>query len=682
MSSLIHQWHRVLAVGCLALSAFSCGGDLPIGANAGRIVSLNINPVFQAAGGAAGVVQFERVRVLILRADGSIAVDRMVDFPAGVDEISLLLDVPLSPTAPPTGEEFQLNLEMLNAVGEVVFRGGPSSVRARQGTPLPPVDIPTQYSGPGATAVRVTLDRTDVQLEPAATVTLTATAFDAAGAPLPSTPVQWTSSNPAVARLADPTQGVVTAGAVRGDATITARLVTGQIATAQIRVRLIATAIARVSGNGQSCAVGDPLAAPLVVRVTSATGAPVDGVPVTFRVVSGGGTLGSASVTTGLEGTASTTFTAGNRPGVVQLEASADGLTGSPIAFSVTCAPGAPSQLVFVTSPTDGVVDQPLSPFTVEVQDRFENRVSTATGAVSLTLLGASAGVTLGGPTSADVTAGRAMFSGVTVSGAASALRIRATMGAGITPAESAPFNIAPPAPRTGDVSGTVVDGRTGNAVSAATVVLTSSAGQDIAAVSTTGGGVFTVPDVPAGDYTLSVSATGYATASQSITVVAAQTTTVNVALSSSQASGTVSIVLTWGAEPRDMDSHLYPQGGARVFYGNQGDCAVACLDRDDTDGFGPETMTIKVTASTLWTYGVYNYSGTGTFSGSPARVQVYVGNTLVRTYDAPSGTGRWWTLFRLRNGTIEDVNTISDVDIVPASLRAAMQAMPRKMAR
>jgi hypothetical protein len=64
------------------------------------------------------------------------------------------------------------------------------------------------------------------------------------------------------------------------------------------------TAIAQVSGDGQTGLVGQTLANPLVVKVTDASGDPVEGVSVQWAA-QGGGSVSSTAVETGTDGLAS-----------------------------------------------------------------------------------------------------------------------------------------------------------------------------------------------------------------------------------------------------------------------------------------------------------------------------------------------------------------------------------------
>lgn len=90
-------------------------------------------------------------------------------------------------------------------------------------------------------------------------------------------------------------------------------------------------------------AVGTALPMPFVAVVHDAGGNPVQGVPVIFEVVSGGGSLGGASSATILsndDGRASVVLTLGPDPGVANnvVHARFEGLTGLPAVFTASAA--------------------------------------------------------------------------------------------------------------------------------------------------------------------------------------------------------------------------------------------------------------------------------------------------------------------------------------------------------
>lgn len=124
-------------------------------------------------------------------------------------------------------------------------------------------------------------------------------------------------------------------------------------------------------------------------------------------------------------------------------------------------------------------------------------------------------------------------------------------------------------------------------------------------------------------------------------------------------------IVLNWGKSPSDLDSHLsFPDN--HIFF-SQKNGNKANLDVDDTDSYGPETITIdKKKFGEVYHYFVHDYSNkqdlnATALSASNAKVFVYVGQSLVKTYYVPTNKkGNVWNLFKINeNGEIEDINTI-----------------------
>ncbi|HAU5790770.1 TPA: tetratricopeptide repeat protein [Citrobacter freundii] len=125
-------------------------------------------------------------------------------------------------------------------------------------------------------------------------------------------------------------------------------------------------------------------------------------------------------------------------------------------------------------------------------------------------------------------------------------------------------------------------------------------------------------------------------------------------------------VVLSWGKNPADLDSHLMFPGGHIYFVKKAGQDAN--LDVDDTDSYGPETVTItKKHFGETYTYAVQDFTNKGDpssvwLSASSAKVFVYVGSSLVRSYSVPTGkAGNIWTVFKLNpNGEFEDINRMS----------------------
>jgi plastocyanin len=99
-----------------------------------------------------------------------------------------------------------------------------------------------------------------------------------------------------------------------------------------------ATQISKSGGDNQDAATSAAVDTPPSVLVRDAANVPVPGVPVTFAVGSGGGTVTPTSaVNTGQDGIAAvTSWTMGASAGQNTLTATATGLTGSPLTFTAT----------------------------------------------------------------------------------------------------------------------------------------------------------------------------------------------------------------------------------------------------------------------------------------------------------------------------------------------------------
>src|SRR5690606_35654006 len=78
-------------------------------------------------------------------------------------------------------------------------------------------------------------------------------------------------------------------------------------------------ALRRISGDGQTATVGQPLPQPLVVEVTDAYGNPVSGVGVEWLAGAGGGLVNASTATTDAAGRAQATWTLGPRAGEQRL---------------------------------------------------------------------------------------------------------------------------------------------------------------------------------------------------------------------------------------------------------------------------------------------------------------------------------------------------------------------------
>ncbi|MCU0824897.1 MAG: Cna protein B-type domain protein, partial [Leptospira sp.] len=126
-------------------------------------------------------------------------------------------------------------------------------------------------------------------------------------------------------------------------------------------------------------------------------------------------------------------------------------------------------------------------------------------------------------------------------------------------------------------------------------------------------------------------------------------------------------IVLTWGAKPRDLDSHLQygTNSGDRIVWNRRTPLGEGNgnLDFDVVTGFGPETITLQ---GAIWNqpnryYSIFNWSNEALMGVSGANVRVFKGSVgEVRNYSVGAGhSNRWWKIFCVQQDqTIKDVGT------------------------
>ncbi|WP_127558589.1 carboxypeptidase-like regulatory domain-containing protein [Saccharospirillum alexandrii] len=217
-----------------------------------------------------------------------------------------------------------------------------------------------------------------------------------------------------------------------------------------------------------------------------------------------------------------------------------------------------------------------------------------------------------------------------------------------------------------GDMTGHVSDAITGDRLANTAINLRS--GHDVKAgdISETGStnaqGEYEFSNVEAGDYTVEVVLAGYSTAYKNITIEGMSTLSQYLAIAPSLPEGQMRLVLTWGATPRDLDSHLLVPNGAsteHLFYGKKS-VDGASLDRDDASAYGPETITITNVKTGTYTYYIYSYSGGSNFrfSNSDVEVSLYDDTGLIAQMTPPEGVGYQWNVLTF-DGTLTIVNTI-----------------------
>ena len=131
---------------------------------------------------------------------------------------------------------------------------------------------------------------------------------------------------------------------------------------------------------------------------------------------------------------------------------------------------------------------------------------------------------------------------------------------------------------------------------------------------------------------------------------------------------GRIRVVLDWRAKPADLDAHLIRDGHYHLSYRDMRHYKdQAWLDRDDQDGFGPETVSVlRLDTQGRYTYRVHDYTHRAHpmslgLSQSRAHVRVYSEQGLIKTFIVPEGiAGNSWHVFDVKDGDLRAVNRIS----------------------
>ena len=459
-------------------------------------------------------------------------------------------------------------------------------------------------------------------------VQLTATVKDAAGNVLTDRPVSWSTSN---FNIGVSGTGLAT-GTVAGSSTITA---TSETKSGSATVTITPGPLATVS-----------VLLPATVAVNASTAATLI-LADAFGNSVGGSAIWSSSAP-GIASVSTTGLVTGVAAGSVTITATSGTKSGS-APITVTALPVPPFVL------TGRVID-----FTSQT-GIVGATVSFLDGANSLLVLGSTTTGAGGTFTSLGMTGPTSVMMDASATGyAGGRVLVRNTPQGTTINTETIP--LVPSSASPGGISGTVRNARTGQGIAGARVALFDNRQFfEIGSTGTNASGVFTFSGLSAGTYRLTGQATGFDEATRvGVAVGNNSVTTGQDIVLSPTGVNEIRIVLTWGGAPSDLDSHLTgPNADAsrfHVYFSSRGTTTAAPfagLDLDDTNAFGPETITITQFNSGNYRYSVHDYSNRSSASStalgsSGAKVEVYISTGLVQTFFVPNQPGTLWTVFEM----------------------------------
>jgi len=188
--------------------------------------------------------------------------------------------------------------------------------------------------------------------------------------------------------------------------------------------------------------------------------------------------------------------------------------------------------------------------------------------------------------------------------------------------------------------------------------------------------GNYTILNVGTGNHDVAGASDGFCPFSAPLTIPDGyedEFFTYNFAMSPMLEGEQIRMVLTWGATPQDLDSHLLTpeiEGTTyHIYYpehlqGSYTEAPYAKLDLDDCDSFGPETITINQLFAGTYTYYIKNYSGGSSgLKNSDAVVQIYSGEPCTANIiEVPTDTnGLFWYVCDI-DGATGDITVVNQI--------------------
>lgn len=215
---------------------------------------------------------------------------------------------------------------------------------------------------------------------------------------------------------------------------------------------------------------------------------------------------------------------------------------------------------------------------------------------------------------------------------------------------------------------GNILDAISGDQINGVTVEiykgLDNTNGEAFKTLTTDSSGSFNFTNLTTGNYTLVFKKDGYIKNISNLFLNSNNNgDTVTQDFTIAPFSDNIRIVLSWGELPYDLDSHFVKMTNNsrewHIYYDDQNPYGIESnLDVDDTDSYGPETITLtSIDNNSVYKYYVHNYSDSSSsdsssLSNSGAKVKIYIEENEY-TFNVPNYKGTIWKVFEIVNGEI-----------------------------
>jgi len=357
----------------LALLNVTCTDKNVVGPQRYGSTALNLRAFASPTQPGMPNIPLDSVRVVLQRLPGLDTAANKVYSLAASRADSLQVDLSVSLDRDP--ESFQLTVSAYG--GNAIWYIATDTTLISSSAPASPV-LAVRYVGPGAGATSVSLAPVDTTVTGGQAIALRIT-VDSGAVPLANVPIGLLSSDSTKGKVTQPTAttGSFTGAAgIRDSVWLYVETPTHLRDSTRIHVVPPPSKLVKIGGDSQTVIVNGTTAVPLAVRVEDALNGGSPGVAVTWTVTQGSATISPPSpVTSDTGGYARVSITPSSL-GTVKVQASATGLTGSPITFTVNVLAGIVHQVI-VAPKLDTLAKGATVQFSATLKDSLGNTITT-----------------------------------------------------------------------------------------------------------------------------------------------------------------------------------------------------------------------------------------------------------------------------------------------------------------